>query len=91
MTDNGPLLLDIPRDRDGSFTPILISKHGRRFTGFDDKIIATYARGMTVREICAFLFEQYVKDVSLDFISSVTDAVLDEIGAWQQGRADRLP
>ena len=84
LTDNGPLRLDIPRDRDGSFAPILIPKHERRFTGFDDKIIAMYARGMTVREIRAFLSEQYGTDVSHDFISSVTDAVLDEVTAWQQ-------
>ncbi|RMP14586.1 ISPsy18, transposase, partial [Pseudomonas syringae pv. delphinii] len=58
LTDDGPLRLDIPRDRDGSFAPILIPKHERRFTGFDDKIIAMYARGMTVREIRAFLSEQ---------------------------------
>lgn len=84
LTDDGPLRLDIPRDRDGSFAPILIPKHERRFTGFDDKIIAMYARGMTVREIRAFLAEQYGTDVSHDFISSVTDAVLEEISAWQQ-------
>ncbi len=60
------------------------SQAERRFTGFDDKIIAMYARGMTVREISAFLREQYGTDVSHDFISSVTDAVMDEVGAWQQ-------
>src|SRR6185369_11344332 len=54
LTDDGPLRLEIPRDRDGSFAPILIPKHERRFTGFDDKIIAMYARGMTVREIRGF-------------------------------------
>lgn len=84
LTDDGPLRLDIPRDRDGSFAPILIPKHERRFTGFDDKIIAMYARGMTVREIRAFLSEQYGTDVSHDFISSVTDAVMEEVSAWQQ-------
>ncbi|WP_419736448.1 IS256 family transposase [Pseudomonas sp. COR18] len=84
LTDDGPLKLDIPRDRDGSFSPILIPKHERRFTGFDDKIIAMYARGMTVREISAFLREQYGTDVSHDFISSVTDAVMEEVVAWQQ-------
>lgn len=51
LTDNGPLRLDIPRDRDGSFAPILVPKHERRLTGFDDKIVAMYAHGMTVREI----------------------------------------
>jgi len=87
LTDDGPLQLDIPRDRDGSFAPLLIPKHERRFTGFDDKIIAMYARGMTVREIRGFLLDQYGTDVSHDFISSVTDAVMDEVGGWQQ-RAD---
>jgi putative transposase len=61
----------------------LIGKHERRFTGFDDKIIAMYARGMSVREIQAFLAEMYAIDVSPDLISSVTDAVLSEVGAWQ--------
>lgn len=84
LTGDGPIRLDIPRDRDGSFSPILIPKHERRYTGFDDKIIAMYARGMTVREIRAFLSEQYGTDVSPDFISSVTDEVMAEIGAWQQ-------
>ena len=84
LTGDGPIRLDIPRDRNGSFSPILIPKHERRYTGFDDKIIAMYARGMTVREIRAFLSEQYGTDVSPDFISSVTDEVMEEIGAWQQ-------
>lgn len=65
--------LDILRDHDGSFAPILIPKHERRFAGFDAKIIAMYARGLSVREIWAFMAEQYGKDVSADFISSVTD------------------
>ena len=83
LTGDGPLRLDIPRDREGSFAPILIPKHERRFTGFDDKIIAMYARGMTVREIQAFLSEQYGTEVSPEFISSVTDAVMEEVGIWQ--------
>lgn len=76
MTEDGPLRLDVPRDRDGSFEPLLIGKHERRFTGFDDKIIAMYARGMTVREVQGFLSDQYGVDVSPEFISSVTDAVM---------------
>ena len=83
LTDDGPLRVEIPRDRDGSFAPILIPKHERRFTGFDDKIIAMYARGMTVREIQGFLLEQYGTQVSPEFVSSVTDAVMDEVTAWQ--------
>jgi transposase-like protein len=83
LTDDGPVRIDVPRDRDGSFEPLLIPKHERRFTGFDDKIVAMYARGMTVREIRAFLAEQYGTEVSPDFISSVTDAVMAEVSAWQ--------
>jgi transposase-like protein len=83
LTDDGPLALDLPRDREGSFEPRLIGKHERRFTGFDDKIIALYARGLTVREIQAFLSEMYATDVSPDLISTVTDAVATEVAAWQ--------
>ena len=83
LTEDGPLRIDIPRDREGSFDPLLIPKHERRFTGFDDKIIAMYARGMTVREIQGFLTEQYGTEVSAEFISSVTDAVMAEVTAWQ--------
>ncbi len=83
LTEDGPLRIEVPRDREGSFEPLLIPKHERRFTGFDDKIVALYARGMTVREIQAFLAEQYSTEVSPEFISSVTDAVMSEVTAWQ--------
>jgi len=83
LTEGGPVRLEVPRDRDGSFEPLLIPKHERRFTGFDDKIVAMYARGMTVREIQGFLAEQYGTEVSPEFISSVTDAVMTEVTAWQ--------
>jgi transposase-like protein len=83
LTGGGPVRIDVPRDRQGSFEPLLIGKHERRFSGFDDKIVAMYARGMTVREIQAFLAEQYGCEVSPDFISSVTDAVMAEVTAWQ--------
>ena len=83
LTEDGPLRIDVPRDRQGRFEPLLIPKHERRFTGFDDKIVAMYARGMTVREIQGFLAEQYGTEVSPEFISSVTDAVMDEVTAWQ--------
>ncbi len=83
LTGEESLRIDIPRDRNGSFEPLLIGKHERRFTGFDDKIIAMYARGMTVREIQRFLSEMYAVEVSPDLISSVTDAVMSEVGAWQ--------
>jgi putative transposase len=83
LTDDGPLSLAVPRDREGTFEPRLIAKHARRFTGFDEKVIALYARGLTVREIQAFLDEMYGVDVSPDLISRVTDAVVAEVTAWQ--------
>jgi putative transposase len=83
ITDRGPVRVDLPRDREGSFDPVLIPKHERRFTGFDERIIAMYARGMSVREIQAFLAESYGTEVSPDFISSVTDEVMAEAMAWQ--------
>src|SRR5262245_59155323 len=64
LTDDGTVDLAVPRDRDGTFEPVLIPKHERRFTGFDDKILALYARGLTVREIQAFLQEMYAVEVS---------------------------
>ena len=83
LTDDGALRIEVPRDRDGSFEPLLIPKHERRFTGFDDKIVAMYARGMTVREVQGFLSDQYGVEVSPEFISTVTDAVMEEVVAWQ--------
>jgi putative transposase len=83
LTDDGSLALDVPRDRAGTFEPRLIAKHERRFAGFDDKILALYARGLTVREIQAFLAEMYAVEVSPDLISTVTDAVVAEVTAWQ--------
>ena len=83
ITDTGSLRIEVPREREGSFEPQLIGKHERRLTGFDDKIIAMYARGMTVREIQGFMAEMYAVDVSPDLISSVTDAVLSEVTTWQ--------
>jgi transposase-like protein len=83
LTDDGPVRIEVPRDREGSFEPQIIGKHERRFTGFDQKIIAMYARGMTVREIQAYLAEMYGTEVSPDFISKVTDEVAAEVTAWQ--------
>jgi transposase-like protein len=83
LTDDGPLPLAVPRDRAGTFEPRLIGKHERRFTGFDDKVIALYARGLTVREIQAFLGEMYGVEVSPDLVSTVTDAVVAEVTAWR--------
>jgi transposase-like protein len=83
LTGDGQVRIETPRDRDGSFEPLLVPKHARRFTGFDDKIVALYARGLTVREIQGFLLETYGTEVSPDLISTVTDGVLAELTAWQ--------
>ena len=83
LTEHGSVRVELPRDRDDSFAPILIPKHERRFTGFDERSIALYARGMSVREIQAFLAESYGTQVSPDFISSVTDEVIAEAISWQ--------
>lgn len=86
----GELPIDIPRDRHGNFEPQLIPKHQTRWTGFDDKILSLYARGMTVREIQGHLEEMYGAEVSPTLISSVTDAVLDEVATWQSRPLDAL-
>lgn len=83
ITDEGTIDLEVPRDREGSFEPQIIEKGQRRFTGFDDKIISMYARGMTVREIEGHLEEIYGVNVSHDLISQVTDAVIAEAQEWQ--------
>ena len=86
----GELPIEIPRDRHGSFEPQLIPKHQTRWSGFDDKILSLYARGMTVREIQGHLEEMYGTEVSPTLISSVTDAVADEVKAWQSRPLDAL-
>jgi len=83
LTGDGKLRIETPRDRDGSFEPLLVPKHARRFTAFDDSIIALYARGLTVREIQGYLAETYGTEVSPDLISTVTDGVLAEVTTWQ--------
>ncbi|TLS74455.1 IS256 family transposase [Mariprofundus erugo] len=86
----GELPIEVPRDRHGSFEPQIVGKHQRRWTGFDDKIISLYARGMPVREIQSHLEEMYGTEVSPTLISSVTDAVTDEAKAWQMRPLNRL-
>ncbi|AMK76884.1 IS256 family transposase [Methylomonas denitrificans] len=88
--DFGDLPIDIPRDRLGEFEPQLIPKHQRRWTGFDDKIISLYARGLTVREIQAHLAELYGTEVSPSLISAVTDAVLEDVALWQARPLDSV-
>ena len=83
QADKGSLELAIPRDRNGDFEPILVPKHQRRLAGLDEKIIAMYARGLSLRDISAQLQELYGAEVSASLISEVTDMVLEEVKAWQ--------
>jgi putative transposase len=87
--EEGAMKIEVPRDRSGSFEPLLIAKGQKRFEGFDEKIITMYARGMTVREIQGFLLDQYKVEVSADFISTVTDSVLEAVVEWQNRPLER--
>lgn len=86
----GEIELETPRDRKATFEPQIVAKGQTRFTGFDDKILSMYARGMTTREIQGHLEEIYGVDVSPTLISNVTDAVIDEVRSWQSRPLDRL-
>jgi len=83
LSEDGELVLSIPRDRHGRFDPALIRKYQRRFPGFDEKIIALYARGMSTRDIQAHVGELYGVTISPDLVSAVTDSVIDEVRSWQ--------
>ena len=82
ITEHGKVEINAPRDRDGSFSPKIVKKRQRRFQGFDDKILALYSRGLSVRDIRAHLAEIYGVQVSIDLISRVTDAVMDDVREW---------
>src|SRR5262244_988120 len=86
----GTLPVEVPRDRNGTFEPQIIEKHQTRFTGFDDKIISLYARGLSTREIQQHLEEIYHVEVSPALISSVTDEVIDEVKTWQNRQLDAV-
>jgi putative transposase len=90
ITDQGPVPVELPRDREGSFEPQIVAKHQRRFAGFDDKIVSMYARGMSTREISKHLEEIYGVEVGRDTISRVTDAVLDDVKEWQARPLEKL-
>lgn len=81
--DFGEIDIETPRDRAGTFEPKIVAKNQTRFTGFDDKILSMYARGMTTREIQAHLEEIYGIEVSPALVSNVTEAIQDEVRAWQ--------
>jgi len=84
-------VLDIPRDRHGRFDPIPIGKYQRRFPGFDEKVIAMYARGMSTRDIQAHIRETYAVEITPELVSAITDAVLDEVVAWQKRSCTSTP
>jgi putative transposase len=88
QTEHGPIRVETPRDRNGSFEPLLVAKGQRRFQGFDDKILALYARGLSMRDIEAYLAEMYGVNVGRDLISRVTDAVMEDVREWQQRPLD---
>lgn len=90
LTGDGAIEITVPRDRNSTFEPVIVSKGERRLDGFDDRIISLYARGMTVREIQGHLQELYGVEVSPDLISRVTDAVLEEVREWQNRPLDAV-
>jgi transposase-like protein len=90
LTDIGAVDLAVPRDRNGTFEPRIVRKWQTRLDGFNDRIIALYARGMTTRDIRAHLREMYGVEVSPDLISRVTDAVVEELAEWQGRPLDRV-
>jgi putative transposase len=83
QSDSGAIQIEVPRDRNGSFEPQLVKKRQRRLEGFDDKVLALYARGMSTRDIQGQLEELYGVEVSPTLISNVTDAVMEDVRAWQ--------
>ena len=90
VTEQGEMTIEVPRDRNGTFEPKLVKKHQTRFTGFDDKILSMYARGMSARDIQAHLSEIYGTQLAPSLISEVTDSVVDEISSWQARPLDPI-
>jgi putative transposase len=90
ISDQGPLRINSPRDRKGTFAPQIIKKRQSRFVGFEEKVISLYARGLTVREIRAHLAEIYGTEISPDLISKITDAVIEDAKAWQNRPLERI-
>jgi putative transposase len=89
-TPNGPVTIDVPRDRNGSFEPKIVPKHARRLGQIDEMILSLYARGMTTRDIEAHLREVYGVNASRDLISNVTDVVADEVELWRNRPVDEV-
>ena len=89
-TDHGDMEISVPRDRTSEFEPLIVKKGQRRFTGFDDKILSMYARGMTTRDIQGHLEEIYGIEVSPELISKVTDGIISEVKEWQNRPIDEV-
>ena len=90
LTDVGPVDIEVPRDRDASFEPMLVKKHQRRLTGVDEMVISLTAKGLTTGEVAAHMAEVYGAEVSKDTISRITDRVLGEMSEWQNRPLDRV-
>jgi putative transposase len=90
VMDDGEVEISTPRDRNGTFEPVMLPKRQRHFKGFDDKIISMYGMGMSTRDIAAHLQEMYAIEVSHELIANVTDAVTDEVKAWQMRPLDAI-
>src|SRR5680860_1048266 len=90
QTDVGPVDLDVPRDRDGSFDPIVVPKHARRLSGFDEQVLSLYAKGFTTGDIVEHVEEIYGSQVSKDLVSRVTDAIVGEMTEWQNRPVDTV-
>lgn len=90
LTDAGPVPIEVPRDRNGTFEPKLVGKHQRRLDGFNDIVIGLVARGMSTRDVASHLAEAYGAEVSAEQISKITDAVLPELRAWQTRPLDAV-
>ena len=88
ITDDGPVSVDVPRDRDATFTPAIVAKRQRRFGGVDNLVISLTAKGLTTGEVCAHLQEVYGTEVSKETISTITERVLDSFGEWQSRPLD---
>ena len=87
-TDIGEVTVDIPRDRAGTFAPVVVPKHQRRLVGFDDAVISLYAKGMTTGDIANHLSDVYDTEVSRELVSKVTDAVVEQMIEWQHRPLD---
>ena len=90
QTDVGPVDLAVPRDRDGSFDPVVVPKHARRLSGFDSQVLSLYAKGFTTGDVVEHVEEIYGSQVSRDLVSRVTDAIVEEMIEWQNRPLDEV-